>query len=127
MDQLVIHSLELYGRHGVHTEERTLGQRFFVTLTVGLDTRPAARSDRMTDTVDYTRLIAAARAVVEGAPCHLIETLAGRIAAKAGALHPSVRTVTVEVRKAHPPVAASFAGVSVTVTRQFPSRRKAHA
>jgi dihydroneopterin aldolase len=127
MDQIVVHSLELFGRHGVHAEERALGQRFVVTLTVGLDTRPSARSDRIGDTVDYTRLIAVAREVVEGESCQLIETLAERIAARAGKLHPAVRSVTVEVKKPHPPVAANFGGVAVTITRQFPARRRPRA
>ena len=125
MDQLVVHSLELFGRHGVHAEERSLGQRFVITLTVGLDARPSARSDNIRDTVDYAGLIALAREVVEGESCNLIETLAERIAAKAGAMHPAVRTVTVEVLKPHPPLAATFAGVAITITRRFPVRRKA--
>ncbi|HKB91121.1 MAG TPA: dihydroneopterin aldolase, partial [Opitutaceae bacterium] len=95
MDHLTVHSIELYGRHGVHAGERVLGQQFIVTLTLELDTRVAASRDDLTATVDYTQLIEHAREVVEGESYHLIETLAEHIAAKIGAIYTTVRVVTV--------------------------------
>ena len=50
-------------------------------MELGLDTRRAAKSDDLTDTVDYAGLADRVVALVEGEPVNLIETLAERIAA----------------------------------------------
>ena len=47
-----------------------------IDLTLGLDTRPAAASDDLRDTVDYGSLVADVKTVVESDPVDLIETLA---------------------------------------------------
>ena len=53
---------------------------FVVDLVLGLDTRAAARSDDLQDTVDYGSLVAAVKKAIETDPVDLIETLAQRIA-----------------------------------------------
>ena len=72
--------IECFGHHGVFDFERRDGQIFVVDLVLGLDTRPAAASDDLRDTVDYGSLVAAVKAAVETDPVDLIETLAQRIA-----------------------------------------------
>ena len=47
-----LHGLRGYGHHGVYPEERKLGQRFVVDVTLGVDTREAAARDDLTATVD---------------------------------------------------------------------------
>ncbi|MGH3363631.1 MAG: dihydroneopterin aldolase, partial [Nocardioidaceae bacterium] len=79
-DRLAVQGIEAYGHHGVFDFERREGQIFRVDLVLGLDTRPAARSDDLQDTVDYGTLVAAVKEAVETDPVDLIETLAQRIA-----------------------------------------------
>ena len=64
-DELTITGIECYGHHGVFDFERRDGQAFVIDLTLGLDTRPAATSDDLRDTVDYGSLVAAVKAAVE--------------------------------------------------------------
>ena len=52
-DELAIHGIECYAHHGVFDFERREGQKFVVDLVLGLDTRPAAASDDLNDTLDY--------------------------------------------------------------------------
>lgn len=116
LDRVALRGLRGFGRHGVLPEEQVLGQPFLVDVRLGLDTRPAAKSDDVADTVDYSDLAARVVALVEGEPVRLIETLADRIAAECLA-RPRVENVEVTVHKPGAPVAVPFDDVSVTITR----------
>ena len=45
MDRIVLSGMQFFGYHGTRPEETTLGQRFEVTVTVGLDLQAAATAD----------------------------------------------------------------------------------
>ena len=119
-DQLRVTGIECYGYHGVFEHEKRGGQPFVVDLTLGLDTRAAAASDDLRDTVDYGSLVAAVKAAVEADPVDLIETLAQRLA------DVCLRDVRVEwaritVHKPDAPIEATFGDVTLTITRERPS------
>ncbi len=57
--------------------ERREGQDFVVDVVLHVDTRAAAASDDLADTVHYGELAEQVHAVVTGEPVDLIETLAG--------------------------------------------------
>jgi dihydroneopterin aldolase len=65
-DRLLLRGMEFYAYHGVHPEERRLGQRFVVDLEVELDLVPAGRSDTLEATVNYGTLYHTVRAIVKG-------------------------------------------------------------
>jgi dihydroneopterin aldolase len=115
-DRLAVHGIEAFGRHGVLTQERRDGQRFGVDLVLGLDTRPAAASDALEDTVDYAGLVSSVVAAVENDPVDLIETLAERIAALC-LVDRRVCWTEVTVHKPHAPIDATFEDVTVTIHR----------
>ena len=79
-DRIRLTGLQVRGRHGVYGFERRDGQDFLVDATLWLDSRPAAASDDVADTVDYGVLAERIAAVVGGEPVNLIETLAARLA-----------------------------------------------
>lgn len=112
--RLILSGLTGFGYHGNNPAERKLGQTFTVDLEVVLDTRRAAASDGIDDTVSYPRLEEAARKILEGKPMNLLETVAERIAA-AILTYPEVVQVTVRVSKRPPlPNLETFA---VEITR----------
>ena len=80
MDRIVLEGMVFSGRHGVRPAEREQPQDFEVDVEVDADLVRPGRSDRVEDTVDYRRLRAIAKEVVEGESVKLIETLADRIA-----------------------------------------------
>lgn len=90
--------MSFLGRHGVRPAEREQQQQFMVDVEVEADLAEAGRTDQLADTVDYTRVRAAARSVIEGPPAKLLETLAGRIAELVLQL-PRVASVSVRVAK----------------------------
>ncbi|MBX6342397.1 MAG: dihydroneopterin aldolase, partial [Thermomicrobiaceae bacterium] len=107
-----------YGYHGVHEEERRLGQRFVVDLEAAVDLREAGASDDPARTVSYSDLYRLARDVVEGPPRALIEAVAEAIAEAALRQHPGIEEVAVTVRKPEAPVRGSvLRSVGVRVVR----------
>ncbi len=112
--RLILSGLTAFGYHGKNPAERKLGQVFTADLDVTLDTRKAAASDRIEDTISYPLLEKTARQILEGEPANLLETVAERIA---GALlkHPEVIQVTVRVTK-RPPL-PNLNAFSVEITR----------
>lgn len=119
LDRISIRGLRARGRHGVFDFERREGQEFVVDAVLGVDTRPAARSDDVSDTVDYGELSDRLVAVVEGEPVNLIETLAQRLA-DVCLDSPRVVEVEVTVHKPDAPIRHRFDDVSITITRRRP-------
>jgi len=78
--------------------EREQAQEFKIDLDIEADLGPAAESDNLADTVDYTKARAAAREVIEGASMNLPEGLAAAIAERVLNL-PRVEAVSVRVAK----------------------------
>jgi dihydroneopterin aldolase len=111
-----VRGIATHGHHGVFDFERREGQTFVVDLVLGVDTRAAAASDKLADTVDYGTLVDAVKTAVEQDPVDLIETLAQRIADVCLG-HEQVETVEVTVHKPHVPIAATFSDVALTINR----------
>jgi dihydroneopterin aldolase/2-amino-4-hydroxy-6-hydroxymethyldihydropteridine diphosphokinase len=99
--RLILTGLTAFGYHGNNPAERKLGQVFTADLEVSIDSRRAASSDRIDDTVSYPHLEKTARQILEGKPANLLETVAERIAS-ALLKYPEVIQVTVRVSKRPP-------------------------
>ena len=79
-DLIQLEGILLFGYHGVNPRERKLGQHFVVDLEVNANLTLAATSDRLEETVDYTKLHSLVKHVVTGVPRNLLETVAEDIA-----------------------------------------------
>lgn len=123
-DRIALRGLRVRGHHGVFEHERRDGQDFVVDLVLSVDTRPAAASDALADTVDYGALATDVAAVVGGEPVDLLETLAQRIADRALA-DLRVQAVEVTVHKPQAPIPLNFADVTVSITRARPAAEDA--
>jgi dihydroneopterin aldolase len=120
-DELSVLGIECFGHHGVLELERAEGQPFVVDLTLGLDTRSAASSDDLRDTVDYGSLVMEVKAAVETDPVDLIETLAQRVA-DVCLLDDRVAYAKVTIHKPTAPIRATFSDVALTITRKREGR-----
>jgi dihydroneopterin aldolase len=116
-DRIAVRGLRAVGHHGVYAEEREKGQPFVVDVVIDVDTRAAAVSDEVTDTVHYGELAQRVVAVVEGEPVNLLETLAQRIA-DVCLDDDRVEAVEVTVHKPEAPVGVEFGDVAVSVVRR---------
>ena len=115
-DRLAVRGIEAVGHHGVFDFERRDGQVFRVDLVLALDTRKAAASDDLADTVDYGTLVDRVKTAIETEPVDLIEKLAQRIADLC-LIDDRVRCAEVTVHKPEAPIAATFSDVALTITR----------
>ncbi|MEO7261447.1 MAG: dihydroneopterin aldolase [Jatrophihabitantaceae bacterium] len=117
IDRIALTGLRVRGRHGVFDFERADGQDFVVDVELEFDTRAAAASDQLSDTVHYGELAEALAAVIAGEPVNLLETLAGRLC-RVCLADARVAAATVTVHKPQAPIALSFGDVAVTIRRE---------
>jgi dihydroneopterin aldolase len=115
VDRILMEGMAFFGRHCVCPAERELGARFTVDVELEGDLRAAGRSDRLEDTIDYSRAYDLVREVVEGEPCHLLEAVAERISQRLLSL-PRVERATVRVHK-KPPLPGEFRSFGVEISR----------
>jgi dihydroneopterin aldolase len=115
-DQIRLNGLTVRGRHGVLEQERRDGQTFVIDVRLQVDTRSAAVSDALVDTVDYGQLAQRLAAVVSGPPMALIETLAERLA-EVCLEDDRVTRAEVTVHKPQAPIPLVFGDVAVTIVR----------
>jgi len=98
-DEVFLEGLRFYAYHGVNPEERTQGQRFTVDVSLATDLRAAGHSDDLAQTINYSTVNKRVRAILEGPPRQLIETVADEIATALLAEFARAHAVTVTVRK----------------------------
>lgn len=115
-DRVALLGLRGRGHHGWFEHETRDGQTFVVDVVLHVDVRPAAASDDLGDTVDYSVVAAEVLALVEGPPLRLVETLAERIASSCLA-DPRVEAVEVVVHKPEAPLDLAFDDVQVRILR----------
>jgi 7,8-dihydroneopterin aldolase/epimerase/oxygenase len=73
-----IRDLRVFGRHGVHEEERERGQDF--VFDVELEVGERGTSDRLEDAVDYVEVARAVQEVSDATTYALLEALASGVA-----------------------------------------------
>ena len=115
-DRLFIRDLRVHGIIGTLTEERTRPQEIVLNLVLETDTRPAAGSDSLGDTVNYAAVAADVTAYVAQHAPHLVEKLAADLAALVLDTQPRVTAVRVQVEK--PEALAAAGGVGVEILRR---------
>ena len=115
-DRIVLRGIRGIGHHGVFAHERRDGQEFVVDVVVETDTRAAAVTDDLAQTVDYGTLAGQVHDLITGAPVDLLETLAARIADVVLG-HERVEAVEVTVHKPAAPIAVPFGDVEVSIRR----------
>jgi dihydroneopterin aldolase len=111
-----IAGLVLFARHGLNEAEQQLGQRFILDIELEADLAAAAKSDLITDTVDYGEVVAVAEAAFRDKHFYLIEASAAHVAEAILAHFPRVNSAKVTVRKPSAPVPAVIDHVAATMT-----------
>lgn len=121
LDVIAVRGLRVDCIVGVYPVERDVPQPLIVDVSLSLDTRPAARSEQLSATLDYARLAGELRFLLERARFRLLETAAEALCAYLLAPptddrpHPPVHAVTLTLTK--PDALAGDARASLTVTR----------
>mgnify|MGYP006310776575 CR=1 FL=1 len=115
-DRIRLTGLRFYAYHGVAAAERETGRQYEIDCELVVDLAQAGHSDDLTDTIDYSEVYEVIRETVTGHAFSLLEGLANQLA---GILLDQfeIYSVTVRVRKLHPPINGPIDSLEVEVTR----------
>jgi 7,8-dihydroneopterin aldolase/epimerase/oxygenase len=109
-----VRDLCVFGRHGVHEEERERGQDF--VFDVELDVGERGTGDRLDDAIDYIEVARAVKEVSDARQFALLEALASAVADELERRFAPER-LRVRIRKPEVQPAGLEGTVAVTVTR----------
>ena len=112
-----LNNIIVYGFHGVHQEEKTLGQRFEIDLEYRLANPPFPWKDEERATVSYVNAHKIVSRVCAEKSFNLIETLGNRIIEEMRSRY-SIDLIIVRVRKPSVPIQGILAFVEVEVEWQ---------
>ena len=118
-DVIELRELRVSAVVGVLSEERDRPQPLAFDIDIERPMEEAAMNDDLAETTNYAELLSLTTTVARDGAFLLLETLAYRVARELLAFDDAIVSVTVAVRKLHPPVAEDVAtvGVRCTVTR----------
>jgi dihydroneopterin aldolase len=116
-DSIFIKGVLIHARHGLLEHESEVGQRFVIDLDLDTDLSESSRTDKLSDTVSYSNVVATATSAFKDTNYKLLERAAGAVADAILADFPRIRGVKVTVHKPHAPIAAIFEDVGVVLTR----------
>ncbi|MDR9419529.1 dihydroneopterin aldolase [Gracilimonas sp.] len=104
MDTLTIKGMQFRGHHGVHDHEKKEGNDFEVDVIFNTYLSKSAKSDELSDTVDYSKVHQIASEIMNGKSVNLIEHLCFKIGTEIAQTFPYHTKFEVIVRKLNPPL-----------------------
>ena len=117
MNKLIIHDLEVFAFHGVHEEEKRLGQKFVVSMEIWFDMRKAAATDRIEDTLHYGRICRKTDVFLKERSCDLIETVTASLCEYILQEYPLADRIKVCLKKPWAPIHLQLDYVAVEMER----------
>lgn len=113
-DRIVLQNMRFEATHGYYEHEQRTKQPFEVDVELRLDLRPSGIADDLEQTVDYAKVYAVVREVVESRSFRLLEALAEEISRE---LLAGFAVAEVEIRIRKPAVdlggPLDYAGVQI--------------
>ena len=110
-------NIRTFSFHGCLEEEAKIGSNYHVDLKIKTNLKPSAKTDELTDTVDYVDLN---RIVVEemAIRAKLLEHVAQRIIDRVLQELQMVLKIEVEVTKLNPPIGGDVEGVTIIMKKK---------
>lgn len=112
-----LNEMVFYGYHGVHPEERVLGQRFIVNLTIETAPEEDSQIRHLHDTVDYTKIYAEVKHTMEKKQFHLLEDCANEILDSIFESFAKIISAEVKIKKPSVPINGSLGSVEIEMSR----------
>jgi dihydroneopterin aldolase len=116
MGRIHLEGMEFYSFHGHFKEEQIVGNRFLVDLYIETDMALPAKTDELSDAVNYQaayKLVKQEMAVKS----KLLENIATRIIDAVYSEMKGIQSVEVNIRKMNPPMGGKMKAVSVCIKR----------
>jgi len=112
-----ISNIRVYAYHGCLVEEGKIGSEYRVDLSVKANLKPSAKTDQLSDTVDYVHLNKIVREEM-AVRTKLLETVADLILDRILLEIPLVNKAKIKVSKLNPPIGGNVEMVSVIMERE---------
>tara|TARA_R110002124_G_scaffold17532_3_gene73343 strand:- start:211396 stop:211761 length:366 start_codon:yes stop_codon:yes gene_type:complete len=117
MGTIRLKNIKIYAFHGCLVEEGKIGSDYLVNLSVKANLKKAAKTDELSDTVDYVHLqkivkdqMATRSKLLEHVGKRIIEAIFNEVE--------MVNSVKIKVAKVNPPIGGDVAEVSVTLEEE---------
>ena len=119
MGHIGIRDLEVYAYHGVYEEENHLGQKFYVSADLTLNTWDAEHTDHLDDSVNYGIVCECIRETMLSIQNKLIERTAGNLCEKLLETFPMIEGVKIRLDKPNAPIPQHLRTVFVEAERKW--------
>lgn len=117
MGIIKVENIRVFANHGCLSEETKIGSDYRVDVTVKANLKTSAKTDALSDTVDYVFLNKVVREEM-AKPSQLLETVAQRILNRIFNEDKMVNKATVSVRKINPPIGGDVEMVTIKLTEK---------
>ena len=111
-----LNSLQFRSFHGVHEEERILGNDYEVNIKIGFETE--GKVTDIAQTIDYGVIFAVVSNRMK-IPARLLETVAGDLAEEIHQLDTRIKNVSINIIKKYPPLEGISGSAGVTCSNEY--------
>ena len=115
MGIIKVENIRIFAHHGCLSEETKIGSDYRVDLKVEADLQTSAKTDKLSDTVDYVFLNRIIKDEMN-IPSYLLETVAKRILNRIFNEDIMVKKATVLISKLNPPIGGDVERVTIKMT-----------
>ena len=119
MNYITIKNLEVFAYHGVFPEEQKIGQLFFISAKLYLNTSPVAQKDSLETSVNYDEVCHFLTSLMTEKTFCLIETVAEYLVRNLLWKYPLIHAVELSLSKPNAPVNLPFEDISITVKKSW--------
>ena len=111
-----LHKLQFYSFHGIHAEEKLLGNTYEVNVDIFINADKNITA--LEETVNYATVYEMIRQRMN-TPTQLLETIAQSLVETIYAADRRIKKISINIQKKYPPLTAIEGSVGVTVCKEF--------
>ena len=119
MDCIRIEQLEVFAYHGCNEEEKINGQKFYVDANLYTDVKIPGWSDKLEETVNYSKACKFINKFMTEHRFDLIEAVAEQTVRALLKEFPKIRGIDFTINKPNAPIKLPFGNVAVSIHRQW--------
>ena len=117
MSKIILENMEFHAFHGFLEHENQLGNTFLVTISMGIDTEKAGKTDELHDTLNYQSVYNVVKKEMKTAS-KLIEHIGQRILDSVFHEFPQIQELEVKLSKLNPPLGGKVERVSIELNKK---------
>ena len=118
MDKIIIKGLKIFAYHGVNVEEKENGQYFIIDAILYTPLNKAGLTDKLEDTISYSKAAKLINRVVQSQKHDLLETVVNKVAGCLFEGFRDIQEVTVKLSKPDAPISLDFEYMAVEIHRK---------